>query len=98
MFGRDIWRASNPTPLLKQGNLQPVVLDHVHMVLWNSALSSSIGFYILFFFFKFKVNNKSIYSKWAQRHPRSDFYDTYVQNYRIDFFIAAAKISSIYAG
>jgi len=27
--GRDLWRSSGPTPLIKQGHLEPVVQDHV---------------------------------------------------------------------
>lgn len=29
--GRDHWRSSGPTPLLKQGDLKPVALGHVQM-------------------------------------------------------------------
>ena len=31
-MGRDLWRSSGPTPLLKQGHLEPVAQDHVQMV------------------------------------------------------------------
>jgi len=31
--GKDLWRSSGPTPLLKQGYLEPVAQDHVQMVL-----------------------------------------------------------------
>jgi len=30
--GRDLWRSSALTPLLKQAHLQPVAQDHVRMV------------------------------------------------------------------
>jgi len=30
--GRDFWRSSGPTPLLKQSDLEPVAQDRVQMV------------------------------------------------------------------
>ena len=29
--GRDLWRSSGPTPLLKHGHLEPVAQDYVQM-------------------------------------------------------------------
>jgi len=28
-IGRDLWRSSGPSPLLKQGHLEPIAQDHV---------------------------------------------------------------------
>jgi len=32
LAGRDLWTSSCATPLLKQGHLEPIALDHVQMV------------------------------------------------------------------